>query len=354
MKSIVVALCLLSAGTAMAGENKNTVRGAVYVPTKAYNAPQMWKNYSPEITRRDMGYAKKVNVNAFRIWTSYEYWRINQKYFKEAFDDFLDAAEEFGIGVYPSLFENCGVPPTDQAMWWSRPDETVCVNSPHKKEIGANPDRWNETEEYVKWFMDNYKNDKRLLAIEVMNEPSKEMVVFAQAMLKVAVANKGSRPLTIGTAGPGGTEKFIDIGVDIIQFHNNFPTSRKEAKANIDDAVAAGKKYGLPVWMAEWQRIRPSGAGFKQKDEGVPEEDRYSNYKSMADLAHQYEIGTFFWSLMVKPAYLAGQRANGTVNGLFWEDGSVWSLEDARAIANDPTLQLEERQEPDFSKIMGQ
>jgi hypothetical protein len=45
---------------------------------------------------------------------------------------------------------------------------------------------------------------------------------------------------------------------------------------------------------------------------------------------------------MIKRAYLPSQRANGTVNGVFWPDGSVWSLADARAIANDPKLDLKE------------
>jgi hypothetical protein len=46
---------------------------------------------------------------------------------------------------------------------------------------------------------------------------------------------------------------------------------------------------------------------------------------------------------MVKKAYLPPQRAKGTVNGLFWPDGSVWSLEDARAIAKNPELKLVEK-----------
>jgi len=47
---------------------------------------------------------------------------------------------------------------------------------------------------------------------------------------------------------------------------------------------------------------------------------------------------------MVKKAYLPPQREKGTINGLFWPDGSVWSLKDARAIANDPKLELVEKQ----------
>ena len=36
---------------------------------------------------------------------------------------------------------------------------------------------------------------------------------------------------------------------------------------------------------------------------------------------------------MIKPAYLPAQRPNGTFNGLFHEDGSVYSIEDFLAVA---------------------
>ncbi|MDD3904467.1 MAG: hypothetical protein PHO09_12380, partial [Sphaerochaeta sp.] len=54
------------------------------------------------------------------------------------------------------------------------------------------------------------------------------------------------------------------------------------------------------------------------------------------------KTGNFIWNLMLRPSYLKEPRAVGTFNGIFHEDGSVYSLEDARAVANDPTLALVE------------
>jgi hypothetical protein len=48
-------------------------------------------------------------------------------------------------------------------------------------------------------------------------------------------------------------------------------------------------------------------------------------------------------TLMMKQAYLPAQRAKGTINGLFWPDGSLWSSADARAIAADSSLTLTEK-----------
>jgi len=146
--------------------------------------------------------------------------------------------------------------------------------------------------------------------------------------------------LTLGSARIEVAELFIPLGLDIIQFHDNFPSSLEELRSMTKDALALGAKTGLPVWLTEWQRLRTSATGFGH--EKISAADRLPDYASMAAAVREYPVGSFFWCLMVKRAYLKGQRLNGTVNGLFWPDGSVESLKDARAIANDPKLQLKE------------
>lgn len=54
---------------------------------------------------------------------------------------------------------------------------------------------------------------------------------------------------------------------------------------------------------------------------------------SLAEAVYASGLGSFFWSLMVKPAYLPAQRINGTINGLFHEDGSVYSAVDYLAVS---------------------
>jgi hypothetical protein len=68
-------------------------------------------------------------------------------------------------------------------------------------------------------------------------------------------------------------------------------------------------------------------------------------------MSFRSRMGAFFWSLMIKPAYLEGQRNGGTVNGLFWEDGAVWDLAGARIIANDSSLNLPERRRIPFEVL---
>src|SRR5207244_13197320 len=59
-------------------EAKN-IRGAVYIPTSAFTAYQMWRDYDRDITQRDLSYAAKLKLNALRVFLSYEYFLEDRK-----------------------------------------------------------------------------------------------------------------------------------------------------------------------------------------------------------------------------------------------------------------------------------
>lgn len=347
--AFAVFACLAS-HAAVRRDDPASIRGAIYVPANVYNAPQLWRNFNPAEVKRDCGYARELHINAFRMWASYEFWRANPDRFQSAFDQMLSIAHENGIRVLISLFENDGVPPTEANMWSTDPTKAFDIQSPGNAIAFGDKAGWEEPRKFVAWFMKRYGSDDRVLAIEVMNEPSVAKpggggtVPFAQSMLSTAKAMQGTVPLTIGSARIENAALFLPIGLDIVEFHDNFPENTTELESRIKEAMAFGQKHNLPVWFTEWQRLRPSGQGFGTKKIAVTE--RGPDYASMANTIRQYPIGNFFWALMVNRAYLKPQRLNGTVNGVFWPDGSVISLKDARAIANDPKLQLQEKPVP--------
>lgn len=324
-------------------EPAQSIRGAIYIPAEAYNAPQLWKNFNLAETRRDFGYAREIHLNALRVWASYEYWQQHPKQFKQSFDQMLGAAHDAGIRILISLFEEDGVRPTQKNIWDTNPATAFDIRSPGLAITTAkNHERWEKPRAYLKWFMKNYGNDNRLLAIEVMNEPNGAEVPFAKSMFKTAKSMQGSVALTIGSDSIQHAREYIPLGLDVIEFHYNFPTSLKSFETSITNAMAVGKKHHLPVWLTEWQRLRVGGNGWGKTK--ISESAAMPDYASLAPIVHKYPVANFFWSLMIKRAYLPPQRAQGTVNGLFWPDGSVWSLKDARAIAEDPTLSLPEKQ----------
>lgn len=326
-----------------AGINSSaSIRGAVYIPYEAYNAPQLWKNFNLAETRRDFGYAREIHLNALRIWASYEYWQMQPDRFKASFDQMLGAAHEAGIRILISLFEEDGVRPTPENMWATNPATAFDIQSPGLA-ITASQDRrlWEKPRSFLKWFMENYRNDDRLLAIEVMNEPNGREVPFAKSMFMTAKSMQGTVPLTIGNDSVKHALQYIPLGLDVIEFHDNFPVTPRGFESAITNALAVGQANHLPVWLTEWQRLRTGGSGWgKTRISGA---EAMPDYASLAPIVHKYPIGNFFWSLMIKRAYLPSQRMHGTVNGLFWPDGSVWSLEDARAIAQEPSLQLAQK-----------
>lgn len=344
----VAAAALLFAGAAQAQPSaaaKAPVRGAIYIPAEAYNAPQMWKDFNPNEVDRDLGYAQSINLNALRSWASYEYWKQDPKTFEANFNQYLAIAKRHGIRVLVSLFENDGVQPTAANMWTTDPRKAFAIQSPGAAIVTGPESGWEAPRAFVTWFMKTYGNDNRLIAIEIMNEPRRPggqdpgSWAFAKSMLGTARSLHGSVPLTMGTQAVREIDDYMP-GIDIIEFHDNFPPNTAQIKGVIDNAIATGQRTGLPVWLTEWQRVRPGGSGFGK--EGIAHAERGTDYASLAPTVNGYQIGTFFWSLMVKRAYLPGQRGKGTVNGLFWPDGSVISLADARAIAGNPGLRLRE------------
>ena len=352
LPSLLVALCILMwlsapANGAVRKDPPASIHGAVYVPSNAYNAPQLWKNFNLAETRRDFGYARKIHVNAFRVWASYEFWQKNPEKFQAGFDQMLGVAHDSGIRILISLFENDGVAPTEENMWTTDPKKAFAIQSPGYDIATGDKSGWEAPRKFVEWFMKRYGNDDRVLAIEVMNEPNvgkggkAGTVPFAQSMFSTAKSLQGTVPLTLGSARIEVAKEFIPLGLDIIQYHMNFPRTTTELVDMTKSALALGQETGLPVWLTEWQRLRTSGSGFGK--EKISVDERGTDYASLASTVREYPVGSFFWCLMVKRAYLRGQRLNGTVNGLFWPDGSVTSLKDARAIANDPKLQLKEK-----------
>ncbi|MDS0300054.1 glycoside hydrolase [Halogeometricum sp. S1BR25-6] len=322
------------------------VRGAMYLPARALTFYQMWAGYDEAVVERDLGYAASVNLNAVRTWTSYEFWKRNPKAHERRIDHFLRAASERGISVLFSLFEGNGVWPTDENLTNDNPFTGVGVRSPGNALL-ADRSRWSEAERFVEWFARRYGDDDRLLALEVMNEPHWDARAkpFARSMFEALARNRGSVPLTVGSTSMVNNATYLDWGVDALQFHYNFPRSEERYRRFLDRMRVLADEFDGPTWLSEWQRVRSPPFG-----PCPPRDDHtYPNYASLAPAIHDSGFGNFFWSLMVKPAYLPPMRGNGVLNGLFHEDGAVWSLEDARAIkamSGDPSVDgLEERPE---------
>jgi len=305
------------------------VRGAIYLPARAYNIYQMWANYDRSVVERDLTYAARLNLTAIRAWVSFEFWTENPKALGRELDHFLSTADSLGMRVLFGLFEGIGSEPTQKRLRNTNPLTATAVHSPSSG-ILRHPTRWTETRRYVKWFMDRYRDDHRLLAIEVMNEPgwSKLNTKFSHAMFATMASERGSVPLTVGSTSMVNNAQYLDWGADVLQFHYNFPIDRNTFRDALRQVKVLDERLPQPVWLTEWQRVR-GGKGFHT---APPKDQRTPDYASMAPVIQEAGFGNFFWSLMLKPGYVGSQRKHGILSGIFHEDGAVWSRDDARAI----------------------
>jgi hypothetical protein len=321
------------------------VRGAIYIPARAFNFYQQWADYDRTVIERDLGYATEVNLNAIRTWASYEFWEEDPQAHLEALEHFLSTADEKGQQVVLGLFDFAGKEPTEKRLHDTNPRTATGVRSP-SSEIMKSEARWDEPREYVRWFMDQFRDDDRLLAIEVMNEPGWRSYVtkFAKGMFRTMRDVRGDVPLTVGSTSMANNVTYDDWGVDTFQFHYNFAESPAVYEDMLRSNEVIADDFDAPVWLSEWQRVREA-TGFASEP---PEHQKASNYSSLAPLIHEAGFGNFFWSLMVQPAFVPAQRNHGVLNGLFHEDGAVWSLDDARSIkamSGDASFDGEERQQ---------
>ncbi len=121
-------------------------------------APQLWKKFDAEATRKDFALMKQFGVNCVRVFLTYGSFLMDtNRVSPEAlakFDEFLALAEEAGIYVHPTGPDHWeGLPP------WAKGDRIA-----DEVVLGA-------LEEFWKLFAARYRNRSVLFAYDLLNEP---------------------------------------------------------------------------------------------------------------------------------------------------------------------------------------
>jgi hypothetical protein len=314
-------------------------RGAVYLPQGDWNAYQMWADYRNPLVERDLGYAADLDLNSLRVFASYEHWREDGPTFFAHVEHFLTACEARGIRPLVVLFEAPPKsPPTEENLHATDPQNAFGVHSPSRPEI-LQPRNWKgyarSPLHFARRWAQEYAEDDRLLATEIMNEPGKVQPRrdFVLDALRAVRQQAPDATLTMGTKDVRFA-KYYDRNdeLDVYQFHMNLPKNPASARRYAEKQRALADEIGgtdpkKPLWCTEWQRTLEE-----------PPSRFAPNLASLAptttDLREEGTIdGDFFWSLMLRPAYLRNPREKGRVNGLFHADGAVYSNLDAEVVA---------------------
>ncbi|WP_158056928.1 glycoside hydrolase 5 family protein [Halorussus halophilus] len=314
----------------------SNVRGAVYLPQDAWNAYQFWANYESDVVERDLGYAARLGLDSVRVWSSYEYWREGASQLFDRTEHFLSTCRDHGIRPLIVLFEAPPKqPPKKSNLRNTDPASAFGVHSPSRPRI-LQRRNWDEGDgspiQFSRWWATSFGEDDRLLATEIVNEPGdvRPRRDFAFDALRAVRDAAPSATLTMGTKDVRYARLYDrDDDLDVYQFHMNLPKDPAAAKFYLEKQRTAADRTDTdkPLWCTEWQRtLEEPPSRFAPNLSSLGPTVRGATADGTID-------GDFFWSLMLKPAYLKTPRERGRVNGLFHADGAVYSKADAAAVA---------------------
>ncbi len=254
--------------------------GCNYVPAYAINQLEMWQADTFDLAAidRELGWARKLGFNSVRVFLHDLLWK--QEGFLERAEKFLATADKHQIGVMFVLLDAVWDPfPKAGKQRAHKPHvhNSGWVQSPGL-EILKDPKRHDELEDYVKGVVRHFRNDRRVHAWDVFNEPdnrnsgsyeqhepkdkAKLSLMLLEKVFAWARSVDPSQPLTAGVwHGEWSEKKLIPFNrylleqSDVISFHAYSPLA--DVKKRVDEL----KRFGRPILCTEYM-ARPAGSTF--------------------------------------------------------------------------------------------
>jgi Cellulase (glycosyl hydrolase family 5) len=257
--------------------------GCNFSPSTAINQLEMWQadTFDPKTIDRELGWAQDIGFNVVRVFLHNIVWDEDKDGYLKRMDQFLSIADKHHIKTifvpldavwdpYPKAGKQREPKPHVHNSGW--------VQSPGV-EILKDPARHDELKGYIQGVIGHFKNDQRILAWDLFNEPDN---MNRPAYEKLEPANKPelslmllkkafawarevgpSQPLTAGVWMGNWAladkllpmEKYCLEQSDVISFHNY---------GNLDEmkkCVQNLKRYQRPILCTEYM-ARPQGSRF--------------------------------------------------------------------------------------------
>jgi hypothetical protein len=274
--------------------------GCNFIPSTAVNQLEMWQaeTFDPEVIDRELGGAEGLGFNCARVYLHDLLWA--QVGFLDRMERYLEIAWGHGIATMFVLLDGVWDPePTAGPQGAGRPrvHNSGWVQSPGAAILG-DPARHGELEPYVKGVIERFRDDERVLAWDLFNEPDNGNLAYrdreipdkaekAFALLRRvyewAREAGPSQPLTAGVWDPAwvNTGALSDIGryqleeSDVVSFHAY--TGPRRLGARLDELSA----YGRPVLLTEYM-----SRGFG------------STFERVLPVAKERGVGAFCWGLV--------------------------------------------------------
>jgi hypothetical protein len=255
----------------------STIRGV------NYEAWANWTNYVPQVTERDLGYAKKINVNQIRVFLPYHAYARDPGAFQSNLVHLARTCRSLDMGLMP------------------------VVN--YSKTLFNEPEPHPLSRAWARTLLDTIGNEPALTCWDVFNEPElcweggDEKTSVARARVMAGIfreldTRQPRTPVTIGWAWAPSIEQNADV-VDVLSYHD-YMSTRAGIRRNIAAALACSGKTGKPVICTE---IGCTG--------------RANPYDIAIEEYAKSRVGFYAWELMIV------KGGWGDVHGIFYPDGTV-------------------------------
>ena len=257
--------------------------GCNYVPATAINQLEMWQaeTFDPERIELELGWAESLGFNSLRVFLHDIPYRTDAAGFLDRIDRFLEIADRHRIGVMFVLFDSVWDPfPQPGPQRPPRPGvhNSGWVQSPGREILG-DESRQESLAPYVREVVGRFKDDPRVQAWDIINEPDNRndaaygsvelrdkaaaALVLTKKAFRWAREAGPSQPLTAAVwlttwkdpAALKPTEEFCLAESDVVSFHHyGRPETFRQCVANL-------RRYDRPLLCTEYM-ARPQGSTF--------------------------------------------------------------------------------------------
>lgn len=246
--------------------------GFNYLPRTAVNWTELWQAESFDLPtiEQELGWARDIGFTALRTNLQFLVWEDDATGLKARLDRFLGVAERNGLRVMLCPFDDCGFSGSEPFLGKQKdPIPGVhngrAVASPGRAVV-RDRSRWPALEAYVRDVLGHFRDDRRIVAWDLYNEPGNDFVFtgwsaseagdplfphsmeLARAAFGWARAAQPSQPLTCGPWSLGWQSREMELVElsDFVSFHSYLPLEHVAAQVEVLRAE------GRPIVCTEW------------------------------------------------------------------------------------------------------
>jgi len=240
---------------------------------------------------RDLGYAKRLNLNSTRIWLSYRRYEEGPQAYINRLRDYIRTSHRLGFSTMPILWNGNGLDPDILKLEFRR-----------------------RGDEYVTAIVEAIKDEPGLLMWDIMNEPltnpfyrgvpdeekpnrEAEVTKFLRYYISFVKKLDPVNATTVGYEKSSQLAPTADV-VDVLSFHE-YTNIRSTMEAAYRTAEEISRKVGKPMLNTETACIA-----------------RANPYDVLLEISEKHNTGWYVFNLMISGYW-------GEVHGLFYPDGTI-------------------------------